>query len=99
MDAIKGARDMLKEAAKQFRLLGDDGHAAMCERHTGSLDSYLRENLLRELNDDPRFQDWRPEANIGSEPLPPVHMRARSAQHDRNALEEEIRQDDMTPDD
>jgi hypothetical protein len=36
---ITGARDMLREAAKQFRAIGDIGHAAMCENHADELDS------------------------------------------------------------
>ena len=36
--AIRGAVDALKEAAKQFRLLGDPGHATMCETHRENLD-------------------------------------------------------------
>ena len=36
---INGARDMLREAAKQFRQLGDAGHAAMCEMHADELTS------------------------------------------------------------
>ncbi len=31
---LLGCADMFKEAAKQFRLLGDNGHAIMCERHS-----------------------------------------------------------------
>jgi hypothetical protein len=34
---MAGARDMLREAAKQFRQLGDNGHAAMCELHADVL--------------------------------------------------------------
>ena len=30
---IKGAKSMLKEAAKQFRLNNNNGHAEMCEMH------------------------------------------------------------------
>ncbi len=35
--AASGAADMLREAAKQFRAIGDDGHAAMCDRHADQL--------------------------------------------------------------
>lgn len=35
---VRGARDMLREAAKQFRQRGDQGHAAMCENHAAELD-------------------------------------------------------------
>ena len=35
--ASAGARDMLREAAKQFRLLGDDGHAVMCDIHADAM--------------------------------------------------------------
>lgn len=38
-----GARSMLNEAAKQFRLLGDSGHAVMCERHIASINSAIGE--------------------------------------------------------
>lgn len=34
---INGARSMLKEAAKQFRLNDDSGHAEMCEMHADLL--------------------------------------------------------------
>lgn len=40
---VKGAHDMLKEAAKQFRSKGDEGHATMCELHQKSLAFYLTE--------------------------------------------------------
>jgi len=36
--ALMGARDALREAAKQFRATGDIGHAAMCENHADELD-------------------------------------------------------------
>lgn len=35
---IEGARDMLREAAKQFRATGDDAHAAMCDNHADELE-------------------------------------------------------------
>lgn len=35
--AAKGASDMLREAGKQFRAIGDSGHAAMCDRHADAL--------------------------------------------------------------
>lgn len=40
---IAGARDMLHEAAKMFRLtLGPEGHAAMCDAHKLRLELVLR---------------------------------------------------------
>lgn len=40
---IAGARDMLHEAAKMFRLtIGPDGHAAMCDAHKLRLNLVLR---------------------------------------------------------
>jgi hypothetical protein len=33
MQAMHGCRDMLREAAKQARLRGDNGHATMCDQH------------------------------------------------------------------
>lgn len=41
---VRGGRDMLKEAAKQFRLNADSGHAAMCEKHARALDDILPEH-------------------------------------------------------
>ena len=38
---IRGCRDMLRESAKQFRLLCDNGHAKMCDLHADNADSYL----------------------------------------------------------
>lgn len=38
---LQGCRDMLREAAKSFRLHGDSGHAAMCELHAKAADSAL----------------------------------------------------------
>tara|TARA_A100000171_G_scaffold42956_2_gene44675 strand:+ start:2821 stop:3636 length:816 start_codon:yes stop_codon:yes gene_type:complete len=35
---VSGARDMLRESSKQFRAIGDIGHAAMCENHADELD-------------------------------------------------------------
>jgi hypothetical protein len=35
---VSGARDMLRESGKQFRAIGDIGHAAMCENHADELD-------------------------------------------------------------
>jgi hypothetical protein len=32
-----GAMNMLREAAKQFRMLGDEGHAAMCDAHADAI--------------------------------------------------------------
>jgi ribulose-5-phosphate 4-epimerase/fuculose-1-phosphate aldolase len=37
----RGCRDMLREAAKQFRLNGDSGHAVMCDRHADVADAAL----------------------------------------------------------
>jgi len=33
IDKVEGLQRMLFEAAKQFRLMGEDGHAALCEAH------------------------------------------------------------------
>ena len=38
---MQGAHDMLKEAAKQFRLNDDMGHSAMCELHLDQLAEIL----------------------------------------------------------
>ena len=38
-----GVRDMLREAAKQFRLLGQDGHAELCDRHANQLRQQAKE--------------------------------------------------------
>ena len=35
---LQGAHDMLREAAKQFRQLGDNGHAKMCDLHADNLE-------------------------------------------------------------
>ncbi len=38
--AAAGAADMLREAAKQFRAMGEStGHSTMCEKHADQLDS------------------------------------------------------------
>jgi len=37
----RGARDMLREAAKQFRLNGDSGHATMCDLHAKAVETAL----------------------------------------------------------
>lgn len=39
---MRGARDMLKEAAKQFHARGDTGHASMCEIHAVELEKVIR---------------------------------------------------------
>lgn len=36
-DKLDGARDVLREAAKQFRCTGDLGHANMCDAHADHL--------------------------------------------------------------
>jgi len=41
LQAATGARDMLKEAAKEFRLNNDKGHAAMCELHVEQLNKFM----------------------------------------------------------
>ena len=38
---IKGAQDMLKESAKQFRLNANPGHATLCEMHAAQLEVIL----------------------------------------------------------
>lgn len=40
---LRGCRDMLREAAKQFRSAGDrgDGHAVMCDRHADNADRFV----------------------------------------------------------
>lgn len=37
----RGHRDMLREAAKQFRLCGQTGHAVMCDHHASDGDGAL----------------------------------------------------------
>jgi hypothetical protein len=39
--ALGGTRDMLKEAAKQFRATDQPGHAEMCERHANTASQTL----------------------------------------------------------
>ncbi len=39
--ALRGSRSMLKESAKQFRLLNNDGFAAMCENHIKVADDLI----------------------------------------------------------
>lgn len=39
--ALQGAADMLKEAAKQFRLNDDSGHSKMSERHRKNCEAAL----------------------------------------------------------
>lgn len=39
--ALKGARDALREAAKQFRCTGDTGHASMCATHADVCDAAI----------------------------------------------------------
>lgn len=48
LKVMRGARDMLKEAAKQFRLNEDPGHADMCEMH--------RRELQKAIDSDYRHQ-------------------------------------------
>ena len=38
---LRGCRDMLRESAKQFRLLKDNGHAVMADRHADAADAVL----------------------------------------------------------
>ena len=46
--AMKGARDALREAAKQHRERGDDGHAVVMEGHAEALEE-LRLDILKSL--------------------------------------------------
>lgn len=39
---MRGARDMLREAAKQFRATGSNGHAAMCEAHADQVTEAMK---------------------------------------------------------
>lgn len=39
---ILGARDMLRECAKQFRATNDNGHSAMADLHADALDEHSR---------------------------------------------------------
>ena len=39
---LRGCRDMLREAAKQFRLSDDPGHAKMCDRHADAAERGLK---------------------------------------------------------
>ena len=39
---MRGARDMLREAAKQFRATGDTGHGKMCDIHADEIDRVLK---------------------------------------------------------
>lgn len=39
--AVMGARDALREAAKQFRCTDDAGHSSVCDRHADELDAIL----------------------------------------------------------
>lgn len=41
LQRMEGARDMLREAAKQFRASKIAGHARMCELHADNLDEVL----------------------------------------------------------
>lgn len=41
IDALRGCRAMLHDAAKQFRLYDDRGHSAMCELHKAVADEAL----------------------------------------------------------
>ena len=40
-DYVKGARDMLRESAKQFRIYDDSGHAKLCDMHADQLQQML----------------------------------------------------------
>lgn len=42
LGTLRGCRDMLREAAKQFRLLNDNGHSVGCDMHADEADSALR---------------------------------------------------------
>jgi hypothetical protein len=37
-NVIHGARDALREAAKQFRVTNNSGHAAMCDNHADEIE-------------------------------------------------------------
>jgi len=37
INTMRGCRDMLSEAAKQFRIHDDSGHANMCEVHASGI--------------------------------------------------------------
>lgn len=39
---LRGCRDMLSEAAKQFRLNNDPGHAGLCELHVSEAECVLQ---------------------------------------------------------
>lgn len=39
--AMRGARDMLFESAKMFRINKDFGHAGMCEKHAANINKFL----------------------------------------------------------
>lgn len=41
-NALRGCRDMLHEAKKQFRATGDIGHASMCDLHIYQADEALK---------------------------------------------------------
>lgn len=41
-ETMKGAMDMLREAAKQLRLKGDDAHALLCDIHAATCDQVLK---------------------------------------------------------
>ncbi len=55
---IRGGRNMLKEAAKQFRQTGDTGHAGMCEMHAKQLDDMLPEHCKVGFYDGREAASW-----------------------------------------
>ena len=55
VNKIQGAHDMLREAAKQFRQLGDTGHAVMADRHADELETIGAQPQVTQTETDAAF--------------------------------------------
>ena len=54
---IQGAHDMLRESAKQFRQLGDTGHATMADRHADELETIGAQRQVTQVETDTAFRE------------------------------------------
>ena len=56
---VRGARDMLRECAKQLRSIDATGHAALADIHANQIDSLLPAHCKNGHGVDPG-QGWQP---------------------------------------
>lgn len=63
---VRGARDMLRECAKQLRSIDATGHAALADMHADQIDGLLLAPLLNEAKDYARRQ--RAKSKAGNRP-------------------------------